>query len=210
MIDGQKYQAVMLSDSEGNLDPELKVAVQNFPAGGGGTLPAEMDVNVQNFPASQAVTVSNFPSSQNVAVSNFPSSQAVSVQNFPSQQAIKPGIPAAADLLAGSNQATASTTAVTFLTIPAGRTWRGDVTLGIAATATVAFGASVNTAGTGVSPAAGAIVRTVCVGAGGNNSVTLTGVTIAAPVGNAVTLQVQSSATSAGSLVSASACGVLL
>lgn len=114
---------------------------------------------------------------------------------------------AAANVLDGtlSQANVGGATTSTLLTVPAGRTWRGEVAMAVAAqcpaaSATTAFvDAVLNTAGTGVTPAAGAIaqLRAIAginaaagtVGTSGHNNIRVP-VTIIAPAGNSVTLTV--------------------
>ena len=132
-----------------------------------------------------------------------------------------PGAPAAslaADILVG--RATAD--AATIITIPAGRTWQGSITLSgglssAAAAAAASATPTVSVAGTGVVPAAGILVglslRTgggVATGTVGTNSqgvVCVPAVTVVAPAGNAVTVTLQ---TGGATLAAASAIGLLL
>lgn len=116
--------------------------------------------------------------------------------------------PASSDILAGASAAAAAATGlVTFMTIPAGRTWYGSVNISMSVTATTAIHTRIDVTGAGGVPT-GTILRCTCVGAGGSNQVSQP-LYIAATAG-AVTLQIASSAASTGSLVYASASGVLL
>jgi hypothetical protein len=103
-------------------------------------------------------------------------------------------------ILSNAVTATNTTTPQTLLTIPAGRTWVGSIAL--AATNSAASGAtaiaSISTAGTGVTPAAGALLKVHCstVGttaglASQNNEIGP--VTVVAPTGNSVTLTLTNS-----------------
>jgi len=96
------------------------------------------------------------------------------------------GAPAAASILVGHQAQTATTAATTIITIPAGSTWYGTVTVsadvGVAAASATAGQAlgTVTTAGAGVTPAAGTVhtcearaganAATGNVGSQGNNS----------------------------------------
>ena len=122
---------------------------------------------------------------------------------------------AAANVLCGSAAATNSAAAQTIITVPAGRTWYGTVSAFIAATAgTALVSATINTAGTNVTPAAAVNLLTVTsdpVTAAGQTAAGLTTgpFYVIAPVGNSVTLTLtNSSATTNQS--TASALGILL
>lgn len=127
-----------------------------------------------------------------------------------------PFAPDPADILAGL----ATSNSGTIITIPAGRTWSGTVTLSASVLVTTA-GAAVNasarvsTAGTGVVPTAGDYVRldiaapisaTALNGTSGVGSVSAP-LLVSAPVGNSVTLVLNATNTT---VQSASASGVLL
>lgn len=126
--------------------------------------------------------------------------------------------PAAANVVAGR----ATVDAATIITIPAGRTWKGSVSLsGALGTAPAVAGATatptVSIAGVGAVPAAGAIVglalrtgggvATGTVGTNAEAATTIPEVTVIAPAGNAVTLTLQLGGATAAS---ASAIGVLV
>jgi len=122
---------------------------------------------------------------------------------------------AAANVLCGSGAATNSTAVQTLITVPAGRTWYGTVNASIAATAgTALVSATINTAGTNVTPAAAVNLLTVTsdpVTAAGQtaNAMTSGPFYVIAPAGNSVTLTLtNSSATTNAS--TASALGILL
>lgn len=133
--------------------------------------------------------------------------------------------PLAADVLAGRQVFTATTAATTLITIPAGRTWVGQVGASVAtsvvAAATTAGRASaeISTAGTGVTPGAGvylgvdalqgANAATGTVG-GGNSNFGSTPLTVVAPAGNAVTVQVACTVTGTSGRVDAYASGALV
>lgn len=135
-------------------------------------------------------------------------------------------IPAAADVIVGHLAHTATTAAADFLTVAAGETWRGCVTItcdvGIAAASTTAGQALgvVTTAGTGVTPSAstvlscearcGANAATGTVGSQAANSVTINDFVLIAPVGNAVTLQGATTIAGTAGRVSYSANGTYL
>lgn len=120
--------------------------------------------------------------------------------------------PLAANILAGTAVATNSTTPVTIITIPAGRTWRGQIMVGIASTGAGIVAATVDTNGTGSpAPASGTVVaRVQCGGltSGGFQNSDVIHVTAAADASNALTLRlVATSATT--NTCSASANGIL-
>jgi hypothetical protein len=131
---------------------------------------------------------------------------------------------APADVLAGYQGFAATTAATTVITVPAGRTWVGTVTIQCAA-AEVAAGlvaatatGIVSTAGVGVTPAAGTVLRCDALvaanAAGGTISADSASsvsqpLIVVAPAGNPV--QVQAAATIAGTAgqVNVTASGVL-
>lgn len=115
-------------------------------------------------------------------------------------------------ILAGSATAANTAAAQTILTVPAGRTWNGSLTLTLAnqAAAGSLVTASINGAGTGVVPAAAVNLLSVIagtvgtIGGDGTNSNTTGDITVTAPVGNAVTLTVtNSTATTCTSMANA-------
>lgn len=119
---------------------------------------------------------------------------------------------AAADILAGTAVATNSVTPVTLITVPAGRVWKGQVTVSIASTAAAIVAATVDTAGTGVAPAAGTIVGRVNIGgltSGAFCDSQSFEVCVSAPSGNVVTLRLINTSATANTS-SATANGVLL
>ena len=135
-------------------------------------------------------------------------------------------VPAAAEVIAGHLAHTATTAAATIITVAAGKTWMGTVsiccdssTAAATATAGQALGI-VATAGTGVTPSAGtylscearngANAATGTVGSQGANSVTIQDFVIIAPVGNAVTLTGDSTIAGTAGRVSYSANGVYI
>src|SRR5579863_7431590 len=127
------------------------------------------------------------------------------------------GYESPSQILSGSATAANTAAAQTILTVPAGRTWSGSIT--IAATNTASSGttatAQINTAGTGAIPANAvnllkvhcSTVGTVVGLASQNNQVG--DVTVAAPIGNAVTLTLTNS-TATTFTSDASAVGVLI
>lgn len=135
------------------------------------------------------------------------------------------GAPAAANILNGFQTFTATTVATTLLTIPAGRTWVGQVGVAcaveVAAAATTAGQARgvVAVAGTGATPAAGTVfaveakaganAATGTVGTSGNNHALLT-VAVVAPSGNAVTVTVTTTISPTQGVVDAFAVGSLI
>jgi hypothetical protein len=114
-----------------------------------------------------------------------------------------PSSPTAANILNGFVNLVASNGGTTLLTVPAGRTWQGQLgmvcAIANAAAASTAGRARgvISTAGTGVIPTAGTVLAvdakaganaaTGTVGSQGQSS-TVINATIVAPVGNAVTL----------------------
>lgn len=116
------------------------------------------------------------------------------------------GAPPASAIVAGLLRHTGNSGPTDFLTVPAGKTWVGKVTLSVTATkdAAATTGGSVRavvtTAGTGVTPAAGAIFE-VDTAVGANAATGTSGtqssncgsleIMVAAPVGNTVSLQFQ-------------------
>lgn len=129
----------------------------------------------------------------------------------------KPYIPAAADILSNSVAVQNSTTATTIITIPAGRTWYGNVGLEVLntqnASATPLF-ATITVVGTNASPANGTAILQVVNHRAANVSMnfdaTVPWTYVAAPVGNSVTLQVQLSEANASHACVAFCNGVLL
>lgn len=126
-------------------------------------------------------------------------------------------VPATANIVSG--RATAD--AATIITVPAGRTWKGTVSLtaslatAIGAAATAAT-PTVSIAGAGATPAAGAILgrplNVAASAATATNGSNVAGnadteLTVAAPAGNAVTLTLQLGGATAAS---ATATGLLL
>jgi hypothetical protein len=130
----------------------------------------------------------------------------------------------AANILDGVQTFTATTAATTIITVPATRTWIGNILVSCAvanaaanAVAAEARG-TVSVAGAGATPAAGTLFEVECL-AGANaatgtvgdqaaNSATIRAVIIA-PGGNAVTVQLASTVTGTSGRVSASAIGEL-
>lgn len=131
---------------------------------------------------------------------------------------------ASPDVLAGFQTFAATTGATTVISVPAGRTWVGQVAITCAvqnAAAALAAGQAtgvVSTAGAGVVPAAGNYVRcdavaganaaTGTVGDSGDNSVVVNMVVVA-PAGNPVQVQATSTIAGTGGQVSVSAIGLL-
>jgi hypothetical protein len=122
------------------------------------------------------------------------------------------GLANAATVLAGFQTFAATTGATTVITVPAGRTWSGWVSLSVTvanaganAVAAAATG-TLTTAGAGVTPAAGTYLRcdafagaNVAAGTVGDQDASTVSMpfVVAAPAGNPVTLQ--ATATIAGS-----------
>lgn len=124
----------------------------------------------------------------------------------------KPSAPANADVISGGVQVDNSATPTTIITIPAGRTWVGSVSVCASNADTTQSLAStkVVTAGTGVTPAADTIIANVISRRDSAATVmTHYPVYVTAPGGNAVTLQlVNSRATTYSGTASAN--GILL
>ena len=130
--------------------------------------------------------------------------------------------PADADINVGYLSHTSTTGATTLLTVPAGRTWAGTVTIvaavakDAAATTTAQARAVIATAGTGVVPAAGTILACEAkaganavggvTGSQGGNSIAAR-VVVRAPVGNAVTLTLVSTVAGTAGVLDVSAIG---
>lgn len=136
-----------------------------------------------------------------------------------------PQRPTAADITVGYLQHTSTTAAATLLTIAAGRTWVGRVTVSVAASKAAAatgnglISAVIATAGTNVTPAA-ATVFAVSARIGANAASGLSGtqgnnwgsmpMTVVAPTGNSVTLTLASTLTNTTEgAVDAAAYGIL-
>lgn len=118
----------------------------------------------------------------------------------------------AGNILSGTAVATNSTSAVTIITIPAGRQWVGDVTISVASTAAAIVSATVQTSGTNVVPASGTVVSRVNIGgltSGGFAAPLRARVRVVAPPQNTVTLQLVNTSATANTS-SASANGVLI
>jgi hypothetical protein len=130
----------------------------------------------------------------------------------------------AADILAGFQTFAATTAATTVITVPAGRTWVGTVSISVAcsnaganAVAAVATGL-VTTAGAGATPAAGSYLRCDAqaganvaagtVGDSGDNFLSSPFILVA-PTGNAVTLQATATIAGTAGQVSVTAVGTL-
>ncbi len=120
--------------------------------------------------------------------------------------------PVAANIVAGTAVATNSTTPVTIVTIPAGRTWRGQVMVGIASTAAGIVAATVDVLGTGApAPASGTVVARVNCGgltSGGFQNSDVIHVTVQADASNSATLRLVATS-AATNTCSASANGIL-
>lgn len=121
-------------------------------------------------------------------------------------------------ILDGSVTASNTVAAQTLLTIPAGRTWMGNISLSASATAATAglYKATVNTAGSNAIPAAAINILTAhmsLVGASPAGLATFSDyvndVVVVAPAGNAVTLTVTNS-TATAMTSDANAVGILL
>lgn len=130
---------------------------------------------------------------------------------------VGPFVPSAANILSGSATAANTAAAQTLLTVPAGRTWEGTITVSLTNQATTGslVNAQIKTAGTNVTPAAGSVLLTVQAGTVGTvtsdaSNFGATGdIYVQAPAGNAVTLTLTNS-TATTCTSNASANGVLL
>lgn len=132
--------------------------------------------------------------------------------------------PTSANILNGFQTFTATTAATTLITVPAGRTWIGEigsaVTVGIAAASATAGQARavIATAGAGVTPSAGTQLA-VEARTGANSATGTVGsqaantararLVVIAPAGNAVTVTVASTNAGTNSVVDAWAIGEL-
>jgi hypothetical protein len=122
-------------------------------------------------------------------------------------------------VVTGAATATNTTSPQTIITVPAGRTWVGSITLGATNSATAASNATakVNTSGTGAIPAAAvnlltvhcSLVGTTPAGLASQNNATPGDVVVQAPVGNSVTLTLTNS-TATTFVSDATAVGVLV
>ena len=124
---------------------------------------------------------------------------------------VSPVIPDPNVILSGGTVVTNSVTSTAFLTIPAGRTWQGHVSVCAQSGATTSSvqNARVVTAGTGAVPAAATILTIALSGRDTSPGVMPQFCTVVAPAGNAVTLNlVNSTATTFSGAASAN--GVLL
>lgn len=132
--------------------------------------------------------------------------------------------PAAANVLNGFQSFAATTAATTLITVPAGRTWLGEVGAAVSvanAAAAAAAGqarAVFATAGAGVTPVAGTVLAaeakaganaaTGTVGSQSANNSRMA-LTVVAPAGNAVTVTVAATIAGSGGIVDAWASGSL-
>ncbi len=126
---------------------------------------------------------------------------------------VEPTAPAAGNILSGGVIVNNSNTPTTFLTIPAGRTWKGDISVSAANGVTVATdgNTSVVTAGAGVVPTAGTILAAALSKRDtGSGQVVMTDVFVVAPSANAVTLQVVNNIAASTYTGAATATGQLL
>jgi hypothetical protein len=116
------------------------------------------------------------------------------------------------NILSGTVTRTDTTSSGTLITIPAGRTWVGEVVVSIASTAAAIVAATVTTAGTNAVPAAGTVVARVNVGgltSGCFTAQATFSVRAVAPAGNTISLfLINTSATANTS--SATANGILI
>lgn len=117
-----------------------------------------------------------------------------------------------ANILAGTAVATNTVAAQTIITIPAGRTWKGEVVVSIASTAAALVAATVDVNGANALPAPGTIVARVNIGgltSGGFQEAQAFTVTAVAPAGNSITLRLVNTSATANTS-SATANGVLI
>lgn len=128
-----------------------------------------------------------------------------------------PPITSPDQILDGSATAANTASAQTILTVPAGRTWKGNLNLVMtnqAATGTL-VSAAINTAGTNPTPAAAVNILSVQAGTGGTvagdvtNTAYIDEVMVVAPAANSVTLTLTNS-TATTCTSTANAVGVLL
>lgn len=138
---------------------------------------------------------------------------------------IEEGKPPAADVLVGHLAHTATTAAAALVTIPAGRTWVGELVIACDLAVSAASAVSGNalgvvaTAGAGVVPAAGTVATcearaganaaTGTVGTQGANSIRLP-LIVVAPAGNSVDLTLATTINATAGRVAAMASGRLL
>lgn len=130
----------------------------------------------------------------------------------------KPYIPATSDILSGSaNAGPTSTTAVTIITVPAGRTWVGSVGVEAVNTANANSArtrAMIQVNGTGVTPAAGTNLCVAVTHPGGTSAPSADAAVpftyVVAPVGNSITIQVKLDTSNADFEATGYANGVLL
>lgn len=200
---GKEYQVVVIADQTGNMDPAFPVTdnggsltVDGTVTANAGTGPWPVTDNGGSLTVDGTVTA-------NAGTGNFLS---------------KPYTPSTSDILSGSaNAGPSSTTAVTILTVPAGRTWVGSVAVESVYTANAAAPrarAMIQVNGTGVTPAAG---TNLCVAVGHATGQTGTGFDamvpltyVVAPGGNSVTIQVKLDVSNADFEATGYANGVLL
>ena len=163
----------------------------------------------------------------NIVVTNtpLPVSGTVAVSSISGTVATSSATPIAANVLDGVFTASSATSA-TLITVPAGRTWIGQLTINVTCSVTAAASTAgsatgtISTTGIGVTPAAGIILQcdtkvgansaTGTVGNGSSNAIGPLRAVIIAPAGNSVTLSAASSNMSgAVAIVNASAIGEL-
>jgi len=121
-------------------------------------------------------------------------------------------VPTAGNVLSGGVIVNNSNVATTFLTIPAGRSWNGSVSVSAANGVTVATdgNTSVVTAGTGVSPAAGTVIAVALSKRDtGTGQIVMPDVWVFAPSGNSVTLQLVNNIAASTYTGAATATGIL-
>lgn len=186
---GKEYQVVVLADQNGDMDP-LQATLT------GGTQKTKLvdtgGTNVASISAAGAVKVDGSAVTQPVSgtVTANAGTGIFTTKNF---------TPATADILTGSAVAGPnSTTAVTIITIPAGRTWYGNVAVECVNTANAGTGrtrAMIQVNGTSVTPAAGTNLCVAVTHPGGNTAPSADAAApftyVVAPGGNSVTIQVK-------------------
>lgn len=168
------------------------------------TAAGAISANIGNFPASQAVTGTFWQATQPVSI-------AANVR-------FVPAIPADADILSGSVTVSNTVTETTIITIPAGRTWFGSITVWNhqATTAAATYvDSKVRTLGTNAVPSSGTVIGlasskfTGGAGSVANPPYLFPNIYVKAPVGNSVTITLTNSTATAMNS-SATANGILL
>lgn len=116
-------------------------------------LPTAVSVSVTNFPAVQTVSVNNFPATQPVS-----GTVTVNQGTSPWVTSTSTAVPASADLVGASR-----TTTGTLVTIPAGRTFNGAVSLSCSVSVAGNSQPSISVSGAGALPS-GTIHQIIAVG----------------------------------------------